>query len=186
MAAPKRTEFEAERDRELIARLYLRGKSQQAITDDLNTQYYQNNPISRHQISYDIRLIIERWERSAVNHIEQRKAQELAKLNEIEAAAWDGFERSLQNKEETIKGTTPKGHQDITKIVGQAGDPRYLDIALKCVDKRCQILGLDAPTKIAPTDPTGQKEYSGAMSDEERAARIAAILSQVQQRQTNG
>lgn len=186
MSAPKRTEFEAERDRELIARLYLRGKSQQEITDELNTQYYSNDPISRQQISYDIRLIIDRWERSAVNHIEQRKAQELAKLNLVETAAWDGFEKSLQDREKRITGINARGSIDTTTQEGQAGDPRYLDIILKCVDKRCQILGLDAPTKIAPTDPTGQKEYTGAMSDEERAARISAILSQVQQRATNG
>jgi hypothetical protein len=36
---------------------------------------------------------------------------------------------------------------------GQVGDPRYLDGVLKCIDRRCAILGIDAPKKIA--GPTG-------------------------------
>jgi len=36
------------------------------------------------------------------------------------------------------------------------------------------MLGLDAPTKIAPTDPTGTKPYE-KISDEELAQRTAEL-----------
>ena len=40
-----------------------------------------------------------------------------------------------------------------------------------------RLHGLDAPTKIAPTDPTGDKPFEGVeLSDEERARRLTAIL----------
>jgi len=48
------------------------------------------------------------------------------------------------------------------------------------VDKEdAKLLGLYPPTKIAPTDPTGEKEYAG-LSDDERARRIAALLKQAE------
>jgi len=44
--------------------------------------------------------------------------------------------------------------QAIAKQV-QAGNVRAVDTALKVADRRARLLGLDAPTKIAPTDPEG-------------------------------
>ena len=38
----------------------------------------------------------------------------------------------------------------------QYGDPRFLDIVLRCNEARRKLLGIDAPTKIAPTLPDGQ------------------------------
>jgi hypothetical protein len=40
------------------------------------------------------------------------------------------------------------------------------DRILRIMERRAKLLGLDAPTKIAPTDPTGEKTYdpSGILS----------------------
>ena len=46
---------------------------------------------------------------------------------------------------------------------------------INAVKTMAVIFGLNAPTKIAPTDPTGEKEYE-SLTDEERASRIAAIF----------
>ena len=40
----------------------------------------------------------------------------------------------------------PEKVRKITK--GQAGNPRFLAIILKCVEQRSAILGLDAPNKL--------------------------------------
>jgi hypothetical protein len=45
----------------------------------------------------------------------------------------------------------------------KSGDPRAVDTALKIGERRAKLLGLDAPTKVAPTDPTGDKSYSGVL-----------------------
>lgn len=57
----------------------------------------------------------------------------------------------------------------------QSGDPQAVDKALKVMERRAKLLGLDAPTKIAPTDPSGANAYE-PLSLDERLARLGAIL----------
>ena len=57
----------------------------------------------------------------------------------------------------------------------EAGDQGAVDRSLKIMQRRAALRGLDAPTKVAPTDPTGEKEYT-TFTDEERLARIAALI----------
>ena len=55
----------------------------------------------------------------------------------------------------------------------------YVDRLLKIMERRAKLLGLDAPSKIAPTNPEGSQEYTGdLLSNDERAARLLAILKQ--------
>lgn len=44
-----------------------------------------------------------------------------------------------------------------------------------------ELLGLNAPTKIAPTNPAGDKPYA-ELTDEERTSRIMAIVNQARAR----
>jgi len=61
-----------------------------------------------------------------------------------------------------------------------AGDLEALDRAIRISESRRRLLGLDMPVKVAPTDPQGQREY--VAGDDERAARIAAILDAARER----
>jgi len=56
------------------------------------------------------------------------------------------------------------------------GDPQSVATALRVMERRAKLLGLDAPQKIAPTDPSGENPYLSASDDELRAlaAKIAA------------
>ena len=71
------------------------------------------------------------------------KRRQLSKLDLLEREAWDGWERSKQT--------------------GHAGDPRMLLMVLRCVERRCQILGLDA-AKPDGAKPDGAKP-DGAKPD---------------------
>ena len=42
-----------------------------------------------------------------------------------------------------------------------SGDLPAIDRALRIMERRARLLGLDAPAKVAPTDPTGKREYQG-------------------------
>lgn len=68
--------------------------------------------------------------------------------------------------------------QAIAKKV-QAGDVRAIDTALKVAERRARLLGLDAPTKIAPTTPDGEGLYSPEQilraADEIREAQKATL-----------
>ena len=56
------------------------------------------------------------------------------------------------------------------------GDLAAIQTVLRIMERRARLLGLDAPTKVAPTSPQGDQPYQpGAMSAEERRARIAEL-----------
>ena len=55
------------------------------------------------------------------------------------------------------------------------GNQGAIDKALKVEERRAKLLGLDAPNKVAPTDPTGDHEYRG-FSDDDFVARLRAIV----------
>lgn len=46
------------------------------------------------------------------------------------------------------------------------GDKRAADTVMKLMERRARMNGLDAPTKIAPTDPSGDNPYE-ALTDSE-------------------
>ena len=63
----------------------------------------------------------------------------------------------------------------------RAGEVAAIDRALRLAERRARLLGLDAPVKVAPTDPSGEVEYGG-FNDEQRAERIAALLDRARAR----
>jgi len=63
----------------------------------------------------------------------------------------------------------------------RAGNFGAIDRNLRIMKRRAELLGLDAPTKTALTDPTGTKEYD-PVTDDERIARLAAIIDTVRKR----
>ena len=66
-------------------------------------------------------------------------------------------------------------------IRNRHGDPRMLEIILKCSVARRTMLGLDAPAKIAPVTPDGQEPYRLAV--ENLSVTELRILQQLQERQ---
>jgi hypothetical protein len=150
MAKPKRTEAQREKDLAEIARLYLRGVTQAAIGAQLG--------LSRQQIGYDLQDLYARWREDASRDIDERKSAELQKLDRLEAVAWEGWERSCLDAETThasrTKGRTGKAGEplpDLEKatktLKGQAGNPRFLEVIKGLIERRCRILGIDAPEK---------------------------------------
>lgn len=122
-----------------VAALYLQGKWQSEIAHIVGC--------SQTQVSYDLKLLQKRWYQESVADIDQRKAQELQRVDAVEREAWAAWERSKQPREVTIteasEGTHP-GRKATMRKEGQAGDPRFLAEIGKCVDRRCQILGIGA------------------------------------------
>lgn len=157
MAERSRTEEERERDLERIAELYVRGYTQQAIANEIG--------VSRSQIAYDLKTIRTRWQASTLRNFDAAKEEELSKLDAVEQEAWDAYRRSQKEKQKTVTekvegDSSGRTKAQVTKETAN-GDPRFLAIIQTCIDRRCKILGIDAPTKIAPTDPTGEREYTG-------------------------
>lgn len=142
----------ANRRQEVAAR-YLRGEYQSAIASSLN--------VDTATVSRDLAAIRAVWLTSAVRDFDAAKAQELAKIDEVERAAWQAWERSTKDKEvATQEAGAVKDAQTGKPIIkkatlrkeGQSGNPAFLSTILTCIERRCAILGLDAPKRFVITD----------------------------------
>ncbi len=126
--------------RQQVAEMYLRGMYQADIADKLG--------VNQATISRDLAELRKEWLERSINHIDQKKAIELAKLDRLEVTFWDAWERSLQDAETVIVRDGPIGSTHEKKSVGQSGNPAFLEGVLKCIDKRCEIIGINAPKQI--------------------------------------
>ena len=118
-------------------------------------------------IHQDLQFLQERWRTEALGDITEAKTRELAKLDEVEAQAWEAWHRSIGKTKKTLTerrtgGRTP-GEKAAVSTEELNGDPRYLTIVLDCQARRAKMLGLDMPTKIAPTTPDGDRPFHGVM-----------------------
>ena len=166
MPAHKRSDIQIEKDREQIAKWSLRGWSLRKIARELN--------LSKSQIDYDIKEIQRQWHKDTAIALDEHKEKVLAELIEVKNEAWAAWERSQNNfesKTATLQSKTKKKidpntgmETEETKPVpinqvihteNRFGDPRFLDQVNKCIERRCKLLGLDAPQKQEHTGKDG-------------------------------
>jgi hypothetical protein len=147
MAKTVRTEFQILQDRVNIAKWYLQGKTQNEIALKIG--------VTRQQISYDLKKIMEEWKQERLKDFEERLLAELCKLDLIEAEAWEAWEKSKKDSEKLIENQTKDGVFTSFTIEGQNAHKPYLDMIFKCVEKRLQILGFLAikqPKEVEKND----------------------------------
>ena len=149
--------------RQRVADLYLQGWTQLAIAREVG--------VSQGMICVDLKQIRKDWRESAIRDFDAMRDEELRRLERIEREAWDAWERSqkpVQSAKIHDQQANGKGHKTVKS---QVGNPRFLELVVKCVESRRTMLGLDAPKLIAPTTPSG-----APLSMEERHGVINAIL----------
>lgn len=132
-----------------VARRYLQGEMQEQIA--------QSFGVTQGQISQDLKVIRAAWLKAAIRDFDAARAEELAKIDEVEREYWAAWERSKKDKEIAVQETDgvsdektrkPRIKKVSLRKEGQSGNPAYLAGVLSCIDKRCQILGLDAPKRF--------------------------------------
>jgi transcriptional regulator with XRE-family HTH domain len=149
--------------RQQVAEMYLRGLYQSDIAEKLG--------VDQSTISRDLSELRKEWLERSINHIDQKKAIELAKLDRLEVTYWEAWERSRENAEvETTEqigkrgkdegGIIPERIRKTKRVEGQSGNPAFLEGVLKCIVQRCKILGIEAPVKQDLT--TNGKELPAA------------------------
>jgi predicted transcriptional regulator len=133
-----------------VAELYLRQKSQQDIASILG--------ISQATVSRDLQAVQKSWREASLMNLNEAKQRELERIDVLEREYWAAWEESKKPKERT-KSEREDG--DATKVKAemqrdtQTGNPSYLEGVRWCINKRCEILGLDAPRKLSSTTPDG-------------------------------
>jgi hypothetical protein len=170
------TEAAIRERRRRVARLYIQQRTQYEIAALVG--------VNQGTVSRDLEVIRQEWQASAVMDLGTRKAQELARIDRIEAEAWAAWERSVQDAKmyhvETTSGMVdgdgrplPDRTRKRQTQKGQAGDPRFLERVGWCIEQRCRILGMNAPEK---------HEYSGSLTLEQRRDRLLAVLDHLRGR----
>ena len=128
------------RDRRIIGDLYLQGWLQAEIAEKVG--------LNQSTISRDLKALHKEWLESALNDYDQAKANELAKVDKLERTYWVAWERSCEDAETVqMVGGSEKADKITKTRKGQVGDPRFLQGVQWCIERRCKILGIDAPTK---------------------------------------
>jgi hypothetical protein len=145
-----------------IASLFLQGIKRQS-------ELAQRIGVNRSTVSRDLKALNARWKEAAVRDLDAAKGQELERIDLLEKEYWQAWEKSKDGHETTTteQMTSPDGDRTRAGIRKEEehGDPRYLAGVQWCIDKRCEILGLKAPHKIAPTTPDGKEPFILTVED---------------------
>lgn len=168
----KKLETHARRDE--IVRALAEGYSQAVVAKRFG--------VTQPRISQIYHDELRRLSDSRKEHAATALDAELSKLSALEqrarraeALALKGWRRSVQDrvkKTATQRATAGPGGAPERRVEteGQAGDPAFIGQMLKAqqtrlniVERRCKLLGLDAPEKHALTDPQGKDLLERAM-----------------------
>jgi hypothetical protein len=126
--------------RETVARLYLQRATQLAIGRALG--------VDQGTVSRDLKVVQRAWQQQAVEALEARKAEELARLDALERTYWRAWHRSRKAAErrqaKTVQGERARTEASKTEE-GRDGDPRFLQGVERCIEQRCRLLGLTEP-----------------------------------------
>lgn len=113
-------------------------------------------------VKKDLKVLRDEWREASMRAIDERKAIELAKLDHLEAVAWQAWYKSCEDNETTkesaeyarrnLKAGQRGARQGTHKLIpikrvkektvkGQSGDPRFLDQIGWCIEQRLKVLG---------------------------------------------
>lgn len=150
--ARKRNEYEIQKDDKLISELYLKGYSYRKIAEKINSDTSRPYTLSFQTIGEDVKRMLKAWKEARDANIDEWVTGELEKLAKLEQTYWEAWEKTVKDwtrmaVKKGDKGGVPFAEDTMTDVK-MFGDPRYLQGIERCIQKRCELLGLDAPKEI--------------------------------------
>ena len=172
MPVGTRKEQEMAARRRKVASLYLRGVWQPEIAGMVG--------ISQSTVSRDLAVVRKQWLKDAKADYDAKVAEQLAKIDAVELEAWTEWQKS-KGRERTKravkkyggKGGKMERTEETTTVETLLPEARYLEIVRTCIERRCKLLGLDAPERRDIT--TGGEQLGGGFTDSQRLALLAAL-----------
>ena len=141
---PVRTKMQRMFDRTALSSMYLRGMRQVDMAKELK--------VSVSTIERDLSILRSQWEDASVYNFHSAKSEQLAKIDEIERAAWAAYESSRLERRKVTHFDEQVNPRTVTqRDDAGAGDAKWLDKISWCVDQRCRIMGFHAPKEVAMT-----------------------------------
>lgn len=141
--------------RKKVVRLYLEGNSQATIAETVE--------VDKETISRDLAFIRKEWLSEMVKDFNELKAKELAKIDNLEAEAWEAWRKSAEpvtttrKRTESVRQHQYKGkgrtkgahqlvpirfHEETTIREGGTGDPKFMEVISWCIETRLRIANL--------------------------------------------
>lgn len=159
----KRTPQQRDHDTRRVIELVAEGRSYLEISAIVG--------ISPGQVSKDLRKARQRWTVANEEDLQRLRAEDLDTISHLLAEALKGWKRSTEQREKSK--VTKKGASTESSIerTGQAGDPRFLEVAAKLLERRAKLLGYD---QAQETDAASQAiAFMRAAADAYRARQAA-------------
>lgn len=144
----KRKPHEIGVDRALIAQMYFKaGLTHQQIADELNARDSVDYTLTRRMIGYEVKQILKEWGDNQDNP-DFWVTEAVQRTYWVEAAAWEGWERSLKPHERKVVKSGMRGDEDFEEIQTlyeeQVGDKGFLKIILDAIAERNRLRGIGA------------------------------------------
>ena len=161
----KRTNSQAQKLRVEISNLLVRGYKPIEIAERFNEEL-------ANVMNY-IRSIESDWRDHYRENMDKVKSKELARIDTIETEAWDSWEKSKLgrtkdqvNSEVNIdRNGQAKRNPRVSRTIKESsvGDPKFLEIIMKCVTMRMNIYGLDVVRAAA--QPEAQSADTNVLAE---------------------
>lgn len=151
----------------IIQVLYLEGLSTREICDRLNNDVAIKNSgvkaVTTNTIRNDIKFLIAEWRKDRIEQTDDIVASELARLSHVESEAWaeyaksktDSTEKRTRKVNQIIKGKRAgESRMEPVEVINEmsvkdrVGNPKFLEIILRCSTEKRKFLGLDKPEKV--------------------------------------
>lgn len=154
----KNVPMDAERRRELIARLYCEGRTQLWIVDHLKQH---DTKVSQKTVATDLKWLQERWRTTMALKVEEHKARELARLDHLEVLAMEQFLRSCE-REVTREVVTEKQFRTVKsksdKLLGKGKATKFTNDGSDVGDD-VQVL------ELVPVKEYHKRQVKGGVGD---------------------
>jgi len=160
--------------RHRVAELYLRGMYQYQIAQELDT--------SEATVNADLKAVQKAWLSSSVRNFDEARAQEVAKIDQAEREYWRAWVRSQEpapDEPQFYPVGSPGSEAGQPRLWVKPGDPRFLQGVERCVERRCKLLGLDAPQKFDVTGSGGVTVIAGVDGEAALGRRLVAPVASI-------
>ncbi len=152
--------------------MYLHGASRETISSTLG--------IAIKTVETYIRMSHMSWRDTSGIDMDQAMGEQLAKIAEVERESWQAWKDSKRTVSIPIPQPSLRQRlrSDAVRI-NLPGDPAFLAIVLKCIDRRCRVLGLDGPHKIDITDRVRQMAIAAGMDPYEAVEEARRVIDEL-------
>lgn len=129
--------------------------------------------LSVSQVRYHLAQLRDEWLRRATWDFGRVQAEELARIDNLEASYWAAYKRSQADAVATDEYDEANNPRTVTKKKRRDGEAEFLRGVQWCIEQRCKMLGLHAPKEMIVEERRMAGKPVEAMSISELQSELA-------------